>query len=72
MEMEVIEFKTIIRDCAIRIPEKYQNKMGNKVKVIIMSESTTKKANAIDRLLSDPIKVKEFSPLSRDEMYKRL
>ena len=72
MEMEVIEFKTIIRDCAIRIPEKYQNKMGNKVKVIIMSESTTKKTNAIDRLLSAPIKVKEFSPLSRDEMYKRL
>ena len=70
--MEAIEFKTKIKNGTIRIPDKYKQKNGNTVKVIIISEKSHKESDMIDELLSNPIKINDFSPLSRDEIYDKL
>ena len=70
--MEAIEFTTKIKNGTIQIPKKYKNKTGNTVKVIIMTEKKAKQADIIDRLLTNPIKLKDFSPFSREEIYERL
>ncbi|MBU4208648.1 MAG: hypothetical protein KKD12_03080 [Proteobacteria bacterium] len=70
--MEAIEFKTKIKNGTIRIPKKYKQRTGNTVKVIIISEQGTRKADIIDKLLANPIKLKDFSPCLREEIYERL
>jgi hypothetical protein len=69
--MEAIEFRTKIKRGAIRIPEKYKQKIGDIVKVIIISEEETNQADIIDELLTNPIKSKDFSPYLREEIYER-
>ena len=69
--MEAIEFKTKIKNGNVRIPEKYKNKIGNTVKVIIITDKKAKQSDIIDELLANPIKSKDFSPFSRKEIYER-
>jgi len=69
--MEAIEFRTKIKNGTIKIPKKYKQKIGNTVKVIIIAEQKEKHADIIDELLKNPIKLKDFSPLSREEIYER-
>ena len=70
--MEAIEFKTRIRDGVIRIPEKYREKTGNTVKVILISEQGAKHPDIIDKLLEYPLKTEDFSPFLREEIYERV
>ncbi len=70
--MEAIEFKTKIKNGTIQIPKKYKQKIGNTVKVIIIAEQKEKQADIIDELLKKPIKLKDFSPYLREEIYVRL
>ncbi len=70
--MEAIEFKTKIKNGTIQIPKKYKQKIGKTVKVIIMSDQETKQVDIIDKLLKNPIKVKDFLPISRENIYERL
>ena len=70
--MEAIEFKTKIKNGTIQIPKKYKQRIGNTVKVIIISEQGTKQADIIDKLLANPIEPKDFSPFLREEIYERL
>ncbi len=69
--MEVIEFKTKIRDGIIMVPKKYRNRVSKKVKVLIMSESTRNHDDIIDKLLASPIEVDDFVPFVRNEIYDR-
>ncbi|MBT7713017.1 MAG: hypothetical protein HN745_14945 [Deltaproteobacteria bacterium] len=70
--MEAIEFKARIRDGVIRIPQKYRQKTGNTVKVILISEQGAKHSDIIDKLLEDPLKSEDFSPFLREEIYERV
>ena len=70
--MEAIEFKSKIKNGIIQIPEKYKQKIGNTVKVILITEKKVKQTDIIDKLLANPIKSKDFSPFSREEIYERL
>ena len=70
--MEAIEFKTKIKNGTIRIPKKYKQRTGNNVRVIIISEQGTRQADIIDKLLTNPIKLKDFSPFLREAIYERL
>ena len=70
--MEAIEFRTKIKNGVIQIPKKYKQKISNPVKVIIISEQKEFKADIIDELLENPIKLKDFSPFSREEIYENL
>jgi len=56
----------------IRIPEKYKQKTGNTVKVIVITEKKANRSDIIDKLLATPIESKDFSPFSREEIYGRL
>ncbi len=67
--MEIIEFKSKIKNGIIRIPEKYKQKMGNTAKVIVITEKKTKHPDIIDSLLENPIRLKSFSPFLREEIY---
>jgi hypothetical protein len=69
--MEAIEFKTKIKNGTIQIPKKYKQKIGNTVKVIIMTEQQERQADIIDKLLTNPVKLEKFSPLLREEVYER-
>ncbi len=68
--MEAIEFKTKIKNGTIQIPKKYKQKIGNTVKVIIMTEKKGKQADIIDKLLKNPIKIEKFAPFLREEIYE--
>ena len=69
--MEAFEFKTKIKDGIIQIPKKYTKKIGNTVKVIILSDHKSKFSDIVDTLLEHPVKVEDFKPFSRDEIYER-
>ncbi len=70
--MEAFEFKTKIRNGVIQIPQKYTQKIGKTVKVIIFSDHKSKHYDIVDELLKHSVKVDNFKPLSRDEIYERL
>ena len=70
--MEAFEFKTKIKNGIIQIPQKYTQKIGKTVKVIIFSDHKPKHYDIVDELLKHSIKVVNFKPLSRDEIYERL
>jgi hypothetical protein len=69
--MEAIEFKAKIKNGFIRIPEKFQQRTGSNVKVIIISEQKVRQTDIINKLLLNPIKSKDFSPFLREEIYER-
>jgi hypothetical protein len=69
--MEAIEFKTKIKNGVIHVPERYRKKNGEKVKVILISEKSSKQTDIIDGLLSNPIKIQNFLPLGREEIHDR-
>ncbi len=68
--MIAIEFWTMVKEGKIEIPRKYLEKITDRVRVILLVEETPKMtANFIDQLLAHPVRVKEFKPLSREEIY---
>jgi hypothetical protein len=69
--MEAIEFKAKIKNGLIRIPDKFRQRTGDTVRVIILSEQKSGQTDIIDKLLLHPVKSKQFSPLLREEIYER-
>jgi hypothetical protein len=67
--MEAIEFKTTIKDNRIEIPEQYRDRLSRSVRVILVNEQ--QQSDIIDRLLRQPLKAKDFRPLSREEAHAR-
>ncbi len=71
--MFAVEFQANIRDGIIEIPEEYKQELSdcNSVKVIIMKKQKKLATGIIARLISNPVKVKDFTPLMRDEAHER-
>ena len=69
--MEVIEFKAKIRNGMIMVPNKHRNKVGNTVKVLIMSDTANSYDDMIDKLLANPVNANDFVPFSRNEIHDR-
>jgi hypothetical protein len=75
--MYAVEFKARVRDGAISVPRKYRNILTDTVKVIIMKVDVSEQPEiltemtAIDRLLAAPLRITEFRPFTRDEVYER-
>ena len=70
-DMQAIEFQARIKDGLIEIPERYREQLGEPVRVILLTEEKVAGRNIIDRLLDNPIPVKGFEPLARNEIYER-
>ncbi len=75
--MFAVEFRTKIKNGTIELPKKFRKVLTENVKVIILKEQTSTNRHVssefsfIDQLLAEPIKMKEFSPLSREETHGR-
>jgi len=68
--MYAVEFQTMITDGKIEIPIEYKAKLINSVRVIVLMEE--KKHNPggfIKQLLSHPLNLEGFTPLTREEIY---
>ncbi|MBF0227420.1 MAG: hypothetical protein HQK76_18400 [Desulfobacterales bacterium] len=70
--MYAIEFRAKIKNGIIEIPEIYKNKLKDSVKVIILTnEKSEFSSDTIEELVRSPIKLPNFKPLRRDEIYDR-
>jgi len=68
--MYAIEFESHIENGFIKIPVASMKKLAGKVKVIILQEQPENSTNYIDELLESPLKVGNFTPLTREEIYE--
>ena len=69
--MLAIEFQTRVEDGKIEVPEVYREQVDGPVRVIILVEEHQPSDDIIARLLSDPIQIDDFTPLTREEIYDR-
>jgi hypothetical protein len=70
--MQTIEFRAKIKNGIIQIPARFKGKVADDVRVILVPKSRQKsQADIIDELMSNPLKVKGFKPLARDEAHAR-
>ncbi len=70
--MQAIEFKTKIKKGMIIIPEKYRKILKENVKVIVLTEENeTRPSDIIDNLMDSPVKIANFKPINRDDIYDR-
>ena len=70
--MVTVQFKSKIKNGVIEVPKKYQGKLRDNVRVILKTETTkTKSKNYLDQLIAHPVKVKKFSPMTREQIYVR-
>lgn len=68
--MFVVEFQATVKDGVIEIPRQYLRDLPNRVRVILLVEEASQPTtNFIDQLLAHPIQVKDFRPLTREEIY---
>lgn len=73
--MSTIEFETEAANGNIEIPEKYRPQLKGKLQVVV----SVKKAQTIEQepddiiteLINNPLKVTDFKPLTRNEIYDR-
>ncbi len=70
--MQAVEFQTIIKDGTIEIPETLRGDLGERVRVILLTEDRPRAGeNLIDRLLAHPLRVPGFHPMTREETHAR-
>ena len=70
--METIQFNAKIKNGVIEIPKKYHGKIKDNVHVILVVEGEKSKAQGyLDALISRPLKVNSFRPLTREEAHGR-
>jgi hypothetical protein len=74
MKRDIVEFETEIRNGVIEIPEQYQQELsdGYRIKVSIIAKEPQKRSwRIMDELAQNPISVKGWGKLTRDEMHDR-
>ena len=69
--MYAVEFQAKVKNGMIEIPARYRDKLKQMVRVIVLAETGEKTGNLIDQLLEKPLRVKDFKPLTREEIYAR-
>ena len=75
--MQAIEFESIIQDQSIPLPKSPMLPPGQAVRVVVMyeqvapAEASEKRDDAISRLIGHPLRIPDFTPLSRDEAHER-
>jgi len=70
--MYAIEFQTTVKNGMIKIPQEYEKRFQHRVKAILLAEEAAHPStNLIDQLLTKPLRIKNFKPLTREEIYVR-
>jgi len=69
--MATVQFQTRIKNDVIKVPKRYQGKFG-KARVILRAEGKKALAkNYLDQLMENPVKVKNFQRLTREQAFAR-
>jgi hypothetical protein len=68
--MYAVKFRTKVKNGTIEIPEVYRDRFKERVRVVLLVEEESVTANLIDELLQHPLKVTDFKPLTREEIYE--
>ncbi|GAK59630.1 hypothetical protein U27_06615 [Candidatus Vecturithrix granuli] len=68
--MYAIEFHTTITNGIIEVPHCYLSHIAKHVKVIVLMEETQQKTGLLAQLLQTPLKLEQFTPLTREEIYE--
>jgi hypothetical protein len=70
--MVTVQFETKVKNGVIQIPKKYQGKFSDHVRVILKVEAKKSAAsNYLDYLMANPVKIKNFKRLTREQIYAR-
>ncbi len=70
--MQAVEFRTSVENGTIQIPKEFRNRIRGQVRVILLTdEAKETRLNMIDQLLEHPLKIDDFVPLRRNEIYER-
>ena len=70
--MDIIEFRATVKRGKIEIPPQYQDKVKDRMRVIILPEDENQPLpTLIDQLLEHPLTRKGFFPLTREDIYVR-
>jgi hypothetical protein len=69
--MYSIEFQARIDNGSIAVPEEYRDRLKGLVRVRVVREEELSGGNMIDELLTRPLTIPDFRPLTRDEIYAR-
>ena len=73
--MSTVEFQATVKNGVIEVPERYQQEVEamEVVEVIVKKAEKKKKkiSGFLKELIENPIEVKDFKPLTRDEIYDR-
>lgn len=73
--MSTVEFQATVKNGVIKIPDQYQQEVEamEVVEVFVKKAEKQKKkvSGFLKELIENPIEVKDFKPLTRDEIYDR-
>ena len=69
--MYAIEFQARIDNGSIAVPEEYRDRLKGLVRVRVVHEEELTGSNMVDELLTHPLTIQDFRPLTRDEIYAR-
>lgn len=73
--MSTVEFQTTVKNGVIEIPDQYQQEVEamEVVEVFVKKAEKQKKkiSGFLKELIENPIEIKNFKPLTRDEIYDR-
>ena len=69
--MHAVEFIAEVTNGMIAIPEEYRAQICGKVRVVVLPEEEEPSFDAAAELLADPLKIPDFTPLTRDEAHER-
>lgn len=70
--MVTVQFQAKVKNGVIQIPRKYQGRFGEHVRVILKAENKKGATHTyLDSLMANPVKIKNFKSLARDQIYAR-
>ena len=75
--MQAIEFEADVKNSYIKVPGRFNMLESKHVRLVALFDSESHvsdsrtKASFIDNLLLNPLKVKNFKPMKREEIYER-
>lgn len=71
--MSKIKFTAKVNQGNIEVPQEYRKAIEqvDSIEIIVNSQSVSSQRGIIHHLLSNPIEIQDFQPLTRDEAHER-
>jgi hypothetical protein len=69
--MQILKFKTSVKNGIIHVPKRLQKQVPDRAQIIIFPEVSQPKDDFIAYLMKHPLRIPDFQPLKREEIYDR-